>query len=60
MNMKDFFNWTRKVQTNNPETSDTIRGVVSKQYGNVEPTTTPQEINPIVSDTTDEKVKSED
>lgn len=31
--MQDFFNWARSVQSNNLETADIIRDVVSKQYG---------------------------
>jgi len=32
-NMRDFLTWARQVQSNNLETADTIRDVVSKQYG---------------------------
>jgi len=51
--MNDFLNWARKVQTNNLETVDTIRDVVSKQYGGLSDTPTPS-IEDAIRSVTDE------
>ena len=47
--MQDFFNWARSVQSNNLETADTIRDVVSKQYGGNIETPTPSIENAVRS-----------